>query len=658
MFQKILIANRGEIAVRIIRTARRLGIATVAVYSDADRDALFVEMADEAVYIGPSAAAESYLRGEKILAAAERTGAQAIHPGYGFLSENAAFAKLCAKAGIAFIGPDPDAIIAMGSKSEAKTMMMDAGVPVAPGYQGADQSVSLFKQEAARIGYPVLLKANAGGGGKGMRLVEKEEELEEALLSAKREAKAAFGDDRFLIEKFIAAPRHVEVQVFGDRHGSVVHLFERDCSLQRRHQKVIEEAPAPDLSPDVRKRLHEAAIKAAKAVNYVGAGTVEFLFDGQDAIYFMEMNTRLQVEHPVTEWITGLDLVEWQLRVAAGQPLPCSQDEIICTGHAFEARIYAEDPDQDYRPSIGTLHRLTLPVQNKNVRLDSGVRQGDSITPYYDPMILKLITGGADRTEALARLHHSLNQTFISGVTVNTPLLARLSAHEAFREARIDTHFIEHHHASLFPSPLPTPEDLCLAGAAFLLAQEKDGMHTDLWHRLGTWRVNVPGGKSLHFQVAEETIEVTFRFLPAHTEVRVQDELYSITDAEWSGDSGTITLGGHRIRVVLHQPSGDKMRLWHSGRCVDLNRHDPMQGTSSGASAQGTLTAPMPGTITALPEEAGAKVTAGQTLLVMEAMKMEYAIKAPADGTVIAHRHQIGDQVAEGSLLVEFEAEE
>ncbi len=654
MFKKILIANRGEIALRVMRTARNLGIKTVAVYSEADRHGAFVEFADEAIFIGPAQAAQSYLRGEKILAAAERTGAEAIHPGYGFLSENAQFAKLCAKAGIVFIGPKPEAIIAMGSKSAAKDLMVKAGVPVAPGYQGEDQSVETFLTEAEKISYPVLLKAVSGGGGKGMRLVERAEDLPEALASAQREAKAAFGDDRFLIEKFIGTPRHVEVQVFGDSHGNMVHLFERDCSVQRRHQKVIEEAPAPNLPDAVRAHLHEAAIKAARAVDYMGAGTVEFLYDGANQVYFMEMNTRLQVEHPVTEEITGIDLVEWQLLVAAGEALPLTQDQITCTGHAFEARIYAEDPNQDYRPSIGPLHRLTLPAASASVRIDSGVREGDEISPFYDPMILKLITSGKNRPEALSVMARALEEVKISGVTTNTGLLQKIASHDTFAKEEIDTHFIERYQQALIPSTAPQGEDMAIAAIALLLMEEESGR--GLWHGLGSWRINLPGERQIFFTLEQEIIPVEIVFFDSHTQVSVMEEIYTVTDAAWSGEAGRIVLGEHGVNVTLHRPKKDCLRLWHSGRIIDLHLHDPMQGESAGASTGGDLTAPMPGTVTALLVEAGIEVSAGETLMVMEAMKMEYAIKAPSDGTVKALLHGVGAQVTEGAKLVEFEA--
>ncbi|MEM9170376.1 MAG: biotin carboxylase N-terminal domain-containing protein, partial [Pseudomonadota bacterium] len=452
MFDKILIANRGEIAVRVARTARRMGVATVAVYADADAGAPHVRACDEAVRIGPPAAAESYLRADRIVEAARATGAQAIHPGYGFLSENADFADALDAAGLVFIGPTADTIRAMGSKAAAKDLMAAAGVPTTPGYQGADQSLETFLREADRITYPVLLKATAGGGGKGMRIVERADAMAEALASAQREAKAAFGDDRFLVERYIPRARHLEVQVFGDGRGEVVHMYERDCSVQRRHQKIIEEAPAPNLSADVRARLLRAGVDAAKAVDYRGAGTVEFLYDGADAVYFMEMNTRLQVEHPVSEMITGADFVEWQLRIAAGEGLPRRQEEILECGHAFEARLYAENPDQDFAPSIGRLTCLRLPT---HARVDSGVEANQEITPFYDPMIAKIITNGDDRAGALAKLRGALAQTRVAGVETNARFLAALAAEPAFAAGDVSTRHIDDHRDALFARQEP-----------------------------------------------------------------------------------------------------------------------------------------------------------------------------------------------------------
>ncbi len=489
MFKKILIANRGEIAMRVAKTARRMGVSTVAIYSDADRNAPHVRACDEAVHIGPSAAAESYLKAEKIIDACKRTGAEAVHPGYGFLSENEAFAEALDKAGIVFIGPTAETIRAMGSKAAAKDLMEAANVPTTPGYQGAEQSVATFKKEARRIGYPVLLKATAGGGGKGMRMVAREEDLEDALVSAQREAKSAFGDDRFLIEKYVAKARHVEVQIFGDGKGDVVHMFERDCSVQRRHQKVIEEAPAPNLPAKTRSALLKAGVDAGKAVNYRGAGTVEFLYDAEnDAVYFMEMNTRLQVEHPVSEKITGLDFVEWQLRIAAGEGLPLSQGEITENGHAFEARLYAENPKQNFAPSIGTLTTLRLPEET--ARIDSGVEEGQAITPFYDPMIAKIITAGASREEALGAMRAALSETRVAGLETNAAFLYALAAEPDFIKGDVSTKFIEEHESALFAETPAGPKQW--AAAALWIRGEASSNDNDPWASLTGFRLNRP----------------------------------------------------------------------------------------------------------------------------------------------------------------------
>ncbi len=642
MFSKILIANRGEIACRIIKTCKHLGIQTVAVFSDADAKAQHVLQADEAIHIGPAPAAQSYLVAEKILTAAKNAGAEAIHPGYGFLSENADFARACEKAGIVFIGPKPATIDAMGSKSAAKDMMAAAGVPVVPGYQGSAQSVDLFKKEAARIGYPVLLKASAGGGGKGMRLVERESDLEAAYDSAKREAKAAFDDDQFLIEKFITNPRHVEVQVFGDRNGNLVHLFERDCSVQRRHQKVIEEAPAPNLPKDVRAKLHEAALQAAKAVDYLGAGTVEFLYDGKSQVYFMEMNTRLQVEHPVTEEITGQDLVEWQLRVAAGEALPLTQENITESGHAFEARIYAEDVEGGYLPSVGTLTRLTLP---RNARIDTGISEGDEISPFYDPMILKLITHGATRETALHKMNRALAALQINGLKTNTALLSRISAHSPFQQGDVTTAYLETH-ATKLTSEIE-PDLSAYAAAAIVLRGER---------REAGFRLNLPRGE--HFWFEGETS------LCLHLkDVSSDKDSFEITVGKEQGVVSNIAKHGDTLSFILDQKrqaftgvaTDRKVTLWQEGERIDFVRHSPLVSQSDGE-ATGNLMAPMPGVITSVQVSPGDTVRKGTTLLVMEAMKMEYAIKAPSDGTVVALPFDTGTTVKEGALLVDFQS--
>ena len=517
MFTKILIANRGEIACRVIRTARRMGIATVAVYSDADASAKHVREADEAVRIGPPAARESYLRGDAILAAAKQTGAQAIHPGYGFLSENEDFAEACAAQGVVFIGPPAAAIRAMGSKSAAKALMEKAGVPLTPGYHGDDQDPALLEKEAGRIGYPVLIKATAGGGGKGMRRVDRAEDFADALVSCMREAKNAFGDDRVLVEQYVLQPRHIEIQVFADTLGGCVYLFERDCSVQRRHQKVLEEAPAPGMTAERRAAMGKAAVEAAKAVGYVGAGTVEFIAHPDGRFYFMEMNTRLQVEHPVTEMITGLDLVEWQLRVAAGERLPLRQDELAISGHAIEARIYAEDPDRGFLPSTGKLVHLVAPKEGDGVRVDTGVAQGDSITPFYDPMIAKLIVHAADRPAALATMKAALAAYRIVGVANNVEFLGRLISTESFARAKLDTALIEREQAALAP-PAGDPPIAAWLVAAFAEAERaraaafaaaRQGPESGSpWRSLDAWRLNGCGWWRMGFRAGETLREV------------------------------------------------------------------------------------------------------------------------------------------------------
>jgi 3-methylcrotonyl-CoA carboxylase alpha subunit len=657
MFTKILIANRGEIAARIIRTARSMGIATVAVHSDADAGAPHVRLADEAIRIGPAPSAQSYLRIEAILDAARATGAQAIHPGYGFLSENADFATACAQAGIVFIGPNLEAIRVMGSKALSKDLMARSGVPLSPGYQGEDQSPDTFRREAARIGYPVLLKATAGGGGKGMRLVEREADLEPALDSARREAKSAFGDDRFLVEKFIANPRHVEVQVFGDTHGNLVHIFERDCSVQRRHQKVIEEAPAPDLPPAIRARLHEAALGAARAVSYVGAGTVEFLYDARAGeVYFMEMNTRLQVEHPVTEMVTGLDLVAWQIRVAAGEPLPLAQDAIICTGHAVEARLYAEDPDTGFLPSTGPVRALHTPALSPGLRLDMGVEAGGEVTPFYDPMIGKLIAHGADRAEALSRLARLVSEVRVAGPRTNSAFLHALLTHPAFQALKLDTGFIARHEADLIPhAPLP-PEALAAAALALRTHVSQPGA-TDPFDTLTGFRLNAPAALPLTLRHGEDTLPLRLETSRQTSRLITPDASVTLTAIDISLPRLRFTCEGTPVLAHVHT-DGHHIAVWLGARRHDLlwQRPDPAGEGAEPASA--VLSAPMPGVVSATPARAGTTVKKGEVLLILEAMKMEHPILAPADGTLNAHRFRPGDQVQQGDLLVEFTATE
>ena len=666
MFKKILIANRGEIACRIARTARRMGVATVAVYSDADASARHVRACDEAVHIGPSAATESYLRADKILDAIKLTGAEAVHPGYGFLSENADFAEALEKAGVAFIGPTAKTIRAMGSKSAAKDLMEAADVPTTPGYQGENQSVAIFKREAKRIGYPVLLKATAGGGGKGMRLVEKEGDLEEALKSAQREAKSAFGDDRFLIEKYIARARHVEVQIFGDGAGNVVHMFERDCSVQRRHQKVIEEAPAPNMPAEIRVKLLQAGVEAGKAVDYRGAGTVEFLYDGQDSVYFMEMNTRLQVEHPVSEAITGLDFVEWQLRIASGESLPLIQDDIQENGHAFEARLYAENPGQNFAPSIGTLTTLRLP--HETARIDSGVEETQAITPFYDPMIAKIITHGNSRSEALGAMRSALSEIRVAGLETNASFLYALAAAPDFIVGDISTRFIEDNNDALFAKEEIGPK---IWAAAALAKRCASATHSgDPWPMLTGFRLNRPRHEILWIEHdgapailrlsrSGEAFDATLEPDAAAASRREGHDILPSLQFSFSGDANAngairLTVEGERL-TAFTAPHGSGLRVWIGAEHWDVVFPNPLQGISAHHSSEGSLTAPMPGVITMLSAKPGDEVEAGAPLLVMEAMKMEHAIKAPYDGVVKAFNFKPGDQVKDGDLLVAFE---
>ncbi len=666
MFHKILIANRGEIACRVMRTARRLGIRSVAVYSDADARALHVELADEAYRIGPAPAAQSYLDGAGVIEAARRSGAEAIHPGYGFLAENAGFAEACAAAGITFIGPPPAAIRAMGGKSEAKALMEAAGVPLVPGYHGADQTPATLAAEAERIGWPVLVKASAGGGGKGMRVVERAEDFAAALDGARREAAAAFGDDRVLIEKYLARPRHVEVQVFADRHGTCLSLFERDCSIQRRHQKVVEEAPAPGLTPALRQALGDAAVAAARAVGYVGAGTVEFLLDAENMFYFMEMNTRLQVEHPVTEFITGLDLVEWQLRVAAGGALPLRQDDLAISGHAIEVRLYAEDPANGFLPAAGPLRHLRLPAAGVHVRIDGGVREGDVIGIHYDPLIAKLIVWDGDRPAALRRLRTALEETRIVGLANNVGFLRAIAAHPAFAAAALDTSFIDRHAAELLPeTPPATAEILALATLGVLLDRRhaaarqaaRSGDPWSPWHAAHGWRLNDEAQEQIGFRDGEAMAEVTVHYrrdgtylfdLPGGVAVAADGEL---------APDGTLlaNLDGVRQRTTVVRQGLD-LTVLAAHATHRLALVDPIAAAADHAADGGRLTAPMPGKIVAVLVDLGATVTKGQPLLVLEAMKMEHTIAAPADGTVEDIPFAPGDQVEEGATLIGFSA--
>jgi 3-methylcrotonyl-CoA carboxylase alpha subunit len=620
MISSLLIANRGEIACRVIRTARRLGIRTVAVYSDADAKALHVRMADEAVHIGPSPARESYLVGDKIIAAAKATKAEAIHPGYGFLSENADFAQAVIDAGLIWVGPKPDSIRAMGLKDAAKTLMADAGVPVTPGYLGEDQDPKRLKKEADAIGYPVLIKAVAGGGGKGMRKVDAGQDFEDALKSCKREAASSFGNDVVLLEKWIESPRHIEVQVFGDAHGNVVHLFERDCSLQRRHQKVIEEAPAPGMDAETREAVTSAAVRAAKAVNYESAGTIEFIADASkglraDRIWFMEMNTRLQVEHPATEEITGQDLVEWQLRVASGEKLPKSQGELAITGHAIEARLYAEDPAKGFLPSVGRLEHFDL---GEDGRIETGVEEGDAISPFYDPMIAKLIAYGDDREDAIDELAAVLDGVEVWPVRTNAGFLFNALVESDFAEAKIDTGFIEKHLDRLVPdAEASEPIKRAAATVAILAAEENSA---------------APGPSGFRLNAAPR---LAVALGAQSVELGDEDE---IADVSGFADSERV--------VVFSEGQAYEFQLAARGTGTTHGLHD------------GEIEAPMPGKVTAVEVSKGDKVVEGQRLLTLEAMKMEHALTAPFDG-VVAELHAVaGAQVTEGTLLVKVEATE
>jgi 3-methylcrotonyl-CoA carboxylase alpha subunit len=662
MFSKILIANRGEIACRIERTARRLGIGTVAVYSEADAQALHVRGADEAVAIGPAPARESYLKIEAIIEAARRTGAQAVHPGYGFLSENASFAEACAQAGLVFIGPPAAAIRAMGSKSAAKTLMARSGVPLVPGYHGEDQAPDLLQQQADRIGYPVLIKASAGGGGKGMRRVDNSADFAAALASCQREAEASFGDARVLIERYVLRPRHIEIQVFTDTRGNGVYLFERDCSVQRRHQKVLEEAPAPGMSEERRGRMGAAALAAANAVGYVGAGTVEFIADPDGSFYFMEMNTRLQVEHPVTEMITGQDLVEWQLRVAAGEPLPLSQAQLKIHGHAIEARIYAEDPDRGFLPSTGRVYHLRTPAPTDFVRIDAGIDEGDTISPWYDPMIAKLIVWGPTREAACARMAGALGEYQILGVANNVRFLSRLVQSRAFASADLDTALIEREHEQLFPAPQRPPPAAVAAAALSVLYEQRDraarGPGLAPWRLGGGWRLNADGARRLRFLSHGFESTVALRETADAYELLVGDGSGANTsgrapkDAS-SGATLTFAFDGRQVRAdaIL---KGERCDVFIDADHFIVERIDPLAHVGEIASDEGGIRALMPGRVVALLVEPGARVVKGQPLLILEAMKMEHTTSAPADGICEAFNVAVGEQVSEGAELVRF----
>ena len=672
MFKKILIANRGEIACRVAASARRMGVRTVAVYSDADARAKHVQACDEAVHIGGSAPKDSYLRWERILEAAKATGAQAIHPGYGFLSENEEFAQACADAGLVFIGPPPSAIRAMGLKAASKQLMEKAGVPLVPGYHGADQDPQLLQREADRIGYPVLIKASAGGGGKGMRMVERREDFAAALASCQREAINSFGDDAVLVEKYVLRPRHIEIQVFGDTQGNCVYLFERDCSVQRRHQKVLEESPAPGMTPALRQKMGEAAVAAAQAVNYVGAGTVEFIveqpggYDQPEAMkfYFMEMNTRLQVEHPVTEAITGEDLVDWQLRVASGLPLPKRQDELRITGHAIEARICAENPDNGFLPATGTLHVYRKPdcasFRVGDVRVDDGVREGDAISPFYDSMIAKLIVHGDTREQALARLDAALAETRIVGLATNVQFLRQVIASDAFATAKLDTALIEREKQHLFHQQRLPQAQAVAAAVAQVLQAERAQETADPFSRRDGWRSHGVAERRWDFRQGEAAVPARLRYLHDGALQLAVGEGESLAEGllSWqqAGDGAfDVQFAGQRLRAQVHV-LGEQCHVFAPQGAAVLGLADPLAHAGDVHSEGGRLTAPMPGKVVSFAVKAGDKVSKGQPLAVMEAMKMEHTIAAPGDGVVAELLYAPGDQVTEGSELLRLES--
>ena len=664
MFNKILIANRGEIACRVIRTCRQLGIATVAVYSEADANAQHVLQADEAWLLGPAPARESYLRAERIIDIARQSGAQAIHPGYGFLSENEDFAAAVAAAGLVFIGPPAGAIAAMGSKSAAKRLMEQAQVPLVPGYHGLDQDPATLQQAADSIGYPVLIKASAGGGGKGMKVAESSADFANQLASAKREAQASFGDDQVLVEKYLTQPRHIEIQVFADSHGNCVYLFERDCSVQRRHQKVLEEAPAPGLSQQQREMMGNAAVNAAKAIGYVGAGTVEFIFDtlsGQ--FYFMEMNTRLQVEHPVTETITGQDLVEWQLRVASGEPLPLAQEQLAINGHAIEVRIYAEDPDKDFLPAIGHIRHLRLPPQTAQVRIDSGIVAGDEISPYYDPMIAKLIVHGANRQQALQRMAQALAQYRIVGLTTNLDFLQRLVAHPAFAAFDVDTRFISRFRDDLLPAAATPPASAIAALLLDSLLQQQAAAEqrrlassepNSPWHSSSGWRLNEPYHQTFHLLSGEQRHSLNVGFATSGYQSEWQGQPLLFSGQRLPNGQLRLQLNGRQFNAEVIS-LGHERHVYVDGQHWPLAIHDPVLDGLEHSESNHNLTAPMPGTVVAVLVQAGDTVEPGQPLMVLEAMKMEHSVVAAAKGKVAEILYAVGERVAEGVELLRLE---
>ncbi|MCH7393981.1 acetyl/propionyl/methylcrotonyl-CoA carboxylase subunit alpha [Acinetobacter dispersus] len=656
MFEKILIANRGEIACRVIRTAKNLGIATVAVYSDADANAQHVKLADEAIYIGQSPATQSYLQLDRIIQAAIDTGSQAIHPGYGFLSENDQFALACQQHNICFIGPPVDAILAMGLKATSKALMEKAGVPLTPGYHGTNQDAEFLKQQADAIGYPVLIKASAGGGGKGMSLVERSEDFLQSLASCKREAKSSFGNDDVLIERYVIQPRHIEVQVFGDTHGNYLHLFERDCSVQRRHQKVLEEAPAPQMPAEKLDAMRQAAIDAARAVDYVGAGTVEFIVEQDGTAYFMEMNTRLQVEHPVTEMITGEDLVEWQLRVADGEPLPKLQHQLQIHGHALEARIYAEEPEKGFLPAIGKIDYLHYPTQNQSVRVDSGIVEGDEITTYYDPMIAKLIVWGKNREAALIQMQHALSQFHVDGLGNNIAFLEKIVRCDSFKQAKLDTNLIQREQDFLFQPEQIKPELVVATAFIEFLSQLNSNRSSQkqLWQAQPLWRLNIAFKQTIKLNYLDQTIQIKLSAAEHGFNAEYNSESYQISGQLLDAHTAVIHMNCTQQKLSFNQ-NQQGITLFHTGQSHKFSyiRQDYHQEDSQ--ADQGHLKAPMPGVVTQVLVGANHNVKKDDILMTLEAMKMEYTIRAPQDGVIVDAYFQVGDQVKAGDELVEFQ---
>jgi 3-methylcrotonyl-CoA carboxylase alpha subunit len=655
-FRSLLIANRGEIAVRVIRTARAMGLRTVAVYSEADRGAMHVALADEAVLLGPARARDSYLNVERVIEAARQTGAEAVHPGYGFLSENAGFAKACLDAGLVFVGPTAEMMTAMGSKSGSKALMEKADVPLVPGYHGEAQDEATLAKAADRIGFPVLVKASAGGGGRGMRVVRSAAELTGAVVSAKREAKAAFGDDRMLIEKYVDNPRHVEVQIIGDSHGNLLSLFERECTLQRRHQKVIEEAPSPTLDAKQRETVSAAARKAAAAVNYVGAGTIEFVSDGKE-VFFIEMNTRLQVEHPVTELVTGIDLVEWQLRVAFGEALPLKQDQVRLDGHAIEARVYAENPAKNFMPSVGKIRTWRLAAPSNGLRIDAGYRVGDAVSPYYDAMLAKMIAWAPTRQAAIERLNRGLEETDVRGIVTNIPFLSALVTHPSVAANTIDTGFIERELKTLAPAPPAAGDfELCAAVAAFL-GEEQKAVQAEAkspWLTFG-WMPVGRRQREFIFRQGQVALQiVTLRYGNGPSTLSIADREFAFASTMTDDGTFDLTLDGMKSRIEAVVEGHELYLHTRNGR-FELHWVDPFGGETEEQAGEDRIVAPLPGTVVALLAEEGATLEKGAPILTLEVMKMEQTLRAPFAGVLKAIKCKVGDIVQEGVELAEVE---